>query len=77
VKCTWPIYVLGFVGFAWGLAKIEFAALQSRLGLVQLVFETALVLVAVACLRRFLLRRNAALVFDEQPEPSIQTLGLN
>ena len=77
VKCVWPLYVLGFLAFTSGFAALEVEILQRPPGLVPLVVGGIFALVAIACLQRFAPSKHRALIFDEQPEPSIQTLGLD
>jgi hypothetical protein len=77
VKCVWPLYFLGFLAFTSGFAAIEVEMLRRPPGLVQLLVGGIFALVGIVCLQRFAPSKRRALIFDEQPEPSIQTLGLD
>ncbi len=76
LRYVWPFYVLGFVAFTSGLAAIEGKALESATGPAWFVAGMIVAVVVAGLVRRHVMRRDARLVFDEQPEPAVQTLGL-
>ena len=75
LKTRWPFYLLGLAVFTQAFGALEYAVLPSPLSYgVSLACGSFLVAALAAANRRAVHSRD--LVFDEQPEPAVQTLGL-
>ena len=76
LKLSWPIYVLGYAAYVSALSALEYwmlAAPQRFLWLLPVVVLSSLALAWHARQRRLL---GEPLLFDDQPDPAVQTLGL-
>ncbi len=76
LRVRWPFYCLGFMAVTWGVGALEHAALGSTHGFAAFLLVAGLMLGCAATGRRMWLSRNPRLVFDEEPDPAVQTLGL-
>jgi hypothetical protein len=62
----WPLFVVAFVVYAYGLAGAEGAAMTSRLWLAVFLASIALVIAGLAHLRRLSLQRPPGLTYEEE-----------
>lgn len=75
-KTRWPWYLLAFIACTSGFARLERLALDTSSGVGVLVGGLCVMLAATALYRKWLLRRNRVVIFDDPPEEATQTLGL-
>jgi hypothetical protein len=76
LKVRWPLYLLAFVVYSYGVSRAEWHALADG-GTVVLAGALLVVLAVLAGWRRLLLRRPHPLVFEEPPDPAAVSLGLS
>ena len=75
-KTRWPWYLLGFIAYTFGFARIEQLALGTWTGVGVLAGGLCGMWAGIALYREWLLGYGEAAIFDDPPEEATQKLGL-
>jgi hypothetical protein len=75
LKVSWPLYLFGFTTYVSVCLVLESWMLSHPARLLWLIAVVALVHIAIA-IYRIRVGQDVALVFDDQPDPTVRTLNL-
>lgn len=77
ITTRWIFYWMAFSTFAYGMASLEYAIFESAAGQVIFFGVAFSVLAGLIAYRNYLLDRGFTLMFEDEPEPVVQTLNLS
>ncbi len=76
MKAFWPLYSLAFWAYGYGLAKMEYALLANPAGLALVCAAAVSATVALRRRRKRKLASGVPFLFEDLPEPVVQTLNI-